>query len=467
MSFGPYVLGGLVNSFEYTKKVLPYLNEDWFETKPEKIVFEAIRDYINKYNNSPTMEAVAITLSDSPMEEGLYESVIKTLQELEYNPLTETQWLIDKTEEFCKERAIYLALMKSISIVDGDNKKLDKNSIPDILTKALSISFDSSIGHDYFTDAESQYDYYHAENTKIPFKQKILNKITRNGVSGGTLNCLVAPINCGKSTGLIDFAGGYLEDGKNVLYISMEMSERVVRSRVDVRLMQLPTPTIEALSKTEYCGRINKLKEKSRGELVIKEFGSGTAHVGHFRHVISELKLKKNFIPDILIVDYLTIMASTVLSGAAKGNTNTYFTAVAEELRALAQELGIPCWTAVQLTRSAQNSEKVGTEDVAAAIGIMATADLAIVLMQPEELVPLKQAIGKVIKNRYANKNAIGKFIIGLDNDLQCLTDVHVSSQSAVMNQDEYAQLRESVDKTTGEITNKETVKTKSLEWDY
>lgn len=434
MSFGQTVLGGLINSLDYTKKVLPYLKEDWFESRPEKEIYKVIKDYVMKYNNSPTMEAVLISLADCQIEENLYDSISETLSKVEYNQLTELNWLIDQTEKWGKERAIYNALMKSISIVDGSEKdaKLDKNAIPQILSDALAVSFQSSIGHDYFEDAEAQYEYYHDPDNRIPFSQDILNRVTRGGVKDSTLNIILAGINVGKSTGLIDLAAQYLEAGKNVVYITMEMSEQVTRSRIDVRLMGLKSEEIENLSKDQYLSSVNKIKAKSRGTLKVKEFPTGAAHIGHFRHALSEMKLKKNFVPDVIIIDYLGITASCKLPLSAKGNTDTYYTAVAEEIRTLAQEFSVPVWTAQQLVRSAQDKDAVSMGDIAKAIGIAATADFMVAMMVPEELIPLKQAICRVLKNRYANRNAIMNFIIGLDNDYQRLYDVNNNSQEAL-----------------------------------
>lgn len=442
MSFGKMVLSGLINNPQYTQKALPYIKDEWFEDQPEKELFQRIKTYIDKYNNNPTQESLLVAIADSKMEEGLFNKTVETLSTLEYNPLTETQWLVDETEKWGQERAIYLALMKSISIADGEDTELGKHAIPDILMQALGTSFDNHIGHDYFDDAEAQWDYYNCSDERIPFKQKIYNKITRNGVRKKTLSIVLAGINVGKSTSLIDLAGHYLESGLNVLYFTMEMSEQVVRSRIDVRLLQTPSVEIEQMSKDQYLSKVNKLKNKSKGQLVIKEFPIGSAHVGHLRHAISDLKLKKGFKADVIIIDYIGIMASAKLPVNAKGNSNLYLGSIAEEVRALAFSEDVPIWSALQLVRSAQNKDTVSIDDVANSIQTMATCDFAFALAQPEELIPFNKAIGRVLKNRFAERNKILKFMVNLDNNLQCVTDCDDDEQGAVMDTEEMNHLK-------------------------
>lgn len=432
-------LQSLVNIFPYTKKVLPHINPEYFGDEAERVVFNMIKGYVGKYNVPPTKEALAIILSDTPMNEMLFERTKEVIQDLDAPMTQDIKFLTDKTEQWAQERALINAVTRSISIIDGTDKKLDKNAIPGILTEALGVSFDSSIGHDYFADAEKQWEYINADDTRFAFAQDTLNRVTKGGVGKKTLNIVQAGINVGKTTFLIDQAAHWLEQGKNVVYFTLEVAENVIRLRSDVRLMGLEFDGISSLGKTDFTGRVNNLRNKTKGEFIIKEFPTGTAHVGHFRHVLDELKMKKGFSPDVIIVDYLTIMASSKLPASAKSNSNTYFTSVAEELRGLGVEYDVPIWTATQFGRSGQTADDVDMTDLALAIGIANTADFMVAFMQPEQMAKDDRVIGKVLKNRYANKSKIGKFIMGLNNDLQKLYDVSMAVQAELMDEDEQA----------------------------
>lgn len=430
-------LQSLVNIFPYTKKVLPHIQPDYFGDDAERHVFEMIKEYVGKYNVAPTKEALAIVLSDTQMNEMLFERVKEVVQDLDMPMTQDVKFLVDKTESWAQERALYNAVTKSITIIEGGDKKFDKNAIPSILQQALAVAFDSNIGHDYFADAEKQWDYINSDDTRFPFSMDTMNRVTKGGVGKKTLNIVGMGINVGKTTWLIDQAAHWLEQGKNVLYFTLEVAENVIRLRSDVRLMGVDFDKLTAFEKLNYMNRIGTLRGKTQGDFIIKEFPSGTAHVGHMRHVIEELALKKGFRPDVICVDYLTIMASAKLPGAAKSNSNTYFTSVAEELRGLAVECDVPIWTAMQFGRAGQTSEDVDMTDVALAIGIAATADFMIAFMQPEEMAEQNKVIGKILKNRYANKSKIGKFLLGLDNDLQKFYDLALDQQKTVMTEDE------------------------------
>lgn len=435
MSIERLVLSNLVTNEAYTRKTLPYIKEDYFKTNAEKTVFKFIQSFVGQYNVNPTKEALAISVSGSNMQEGLFAEVIDIIKEVEPDN-NDMEWLVNTTEGWAQDAAIYKAIQESIDIADGVNKDLDKNAIPAILMEALGVSFDSHVGHSYFDSAEEQWEYKHSLQSKFPFTLNIFNKMTKNGVPNKTLNVVAAPINGGKSIHLIQQSADWLSGGKNVLYISMEMAEEEVRERVDVVMMDMTFDSVMALEKSQYVNRINALRKKTSGELVIKEFPPGAAHVGHFRHLLQELKIKKNFVPDMIAVDYLTICASSKLPASARGNTNTYFTAVAEELRAMAKEFNVPVWTAVQLDRGSQGASDAGMGNVALAIGISATADFMFVLLAPDELQARKQMIGKVIKNRYSSYKGT-KFLIGMDPDKQRFSDVADGEQAIVMSEDE------------------------------
>lgn len=439
MSFDRLCLTHLLHNEDYLRKTLPYIKPEYFLEAAEREVFEEIRKFVGKYNTAPTIESLAITFSDMDMSETVYDGVLSVLEAMEPDQ-SDPRWVYDQTEKWAQDRSIYIAITQSIGIIDGKDKKFDKNAIPGILQAALAVNFDSHIGHDYFDDAEAQYDYYHNDVTKFRSYLEIVNRITKGGIPKKTLNVVQAGINVGKTTWLIGEAAHALAEGKNVVYFTAEVAENVIRERADARIMDITFDDLHKLSKADYLGRNRAIKEKTQGRFIVKEFASGGAHVGHFRHVLNELRLKKGFIPDLIVIDYLTICASATLSSRDRGNSNLYFTAVAEEFRALGKEFDCIIWTAAQFNRGGQNSEDVGMDDIGLSIGIAATADFMLALMQPDDLAQQDKVIGKVLKNRYSNKAKIGKFLIGLDNDRQKFYDADASQQSAVMDEAELAE---------------------------
>lgn len=448
MSFEALALNGLINNPVYSKKVLPYIREEYFESKGAANVFSLIRDFTAKYNSQPTRDAIVVLLSESKMAEGLYEECVEIVSTFD-DVKTDAEFLFEKTESWARDRSLFEAIQGAIAIYDGKDNNSARHTIPELLTKALAVNFDTYLGHDYFTSAEDQYDYYHNSTSKMPFGIDILNKVTRGGVPKKTLNVVQAGINVGKTTFLLDQAGHWLIEGKNVVYFTMEIAEEVLRERMDVSIMQMTFDQLHALEKTQYLGRVSKLRKATMGELKIKEFPSGTTHVGHLRHVLNEFKMKQGFVPDAIFVDYLTIMASNRIT--ANTNSNTYYRSVAEELRNLAKEFDVPVWTAAQFNRGGQTSTNVDLTDVGESIGIAATADFMIAFMQPEELAPMNQVIGKVLKNRYTNKSKIGKFIMGADNDLQKFYDVDPNAQKAIMDEAEMAVFAKASSTTAGD----------------
>ena len=434
MSFESLCLNNLINNPVYSKRVLPYIKEEYFEQPSTKKVFGLIRDFVSQYNALPTIDAVVVMLSELKMAENLFDECIEVASTFD-GVKTDVEFMFEKTESWARDRALFDVIQKSIGIYDGTDKKNARHTIPELVTQALSINFDTYLGHDYFDRAEDQFEYYHNHITKMPFGIDIMNRVTRGGVPKKTLNIVQAGINTGKTTWLLDQAVHWLTQGKNVIYFTLEIAEEVVRERMDVAVMGINFDQLHSLEKTQYLNRVSKLRSKTIGNLKIKEFPNGTTHVGHLRHVLNEFKMKQNFVPDVIFVDYMTIMASSRIP--AGSNTNTYYKSVAEELRALAQEFDLPLWTAAQFNRAGQTSSNVDISDTGESIGIAATADFMIAFMQPEELAPLNQCIGKVLKNRYANKSKIGKFLIGLDNDLQKYYDIDPGEQTKVMSAEE------------------------------
>lgn len=438
MALERIILTNLVHNETYLRTVLPFLSGDYFSGEADKFIFNQIKDFVGKYSVPPTKEALAIGVSNSNLHEGFFEEVLGVIKGLEKDTEeTSLKWLVDETEQHCKRLALFNAMYKAIDIAEGNVKDVDPNIIPGMLMEALSVSFDSHIGHDYWEDAETHYDNLHSDQARHPFSLPIMNKVTKNGIKDKTLNVVLAPINAGKSIHLIQQAADWLGRGEDVLYISMEMDEATCRERIDVAAMDMTFDQVFALQKVQYMSRINELRKKTNGRLVVKEFPAGSAHVGHFRHLLQELKIKKKFVPKMICIDYLTICASSKLPASAKGNTNTYFTSVAEEIRAFAQEIGIPVWTAVQFDRATQGASDAGLGNVSLAIGIAATADFMFAILTPEEMVARGMVIGKIIKNRYSSYK--GKFVLGLNPDKQKFYEV--DSQAAGLSEEELDQL--------------------------
>ncbi len=456
------ILSGLINRPDFSTKVMPFIKPDYFPDERQRVLFGLVTNFVTKYGSLPTRESLYVDLSERKMPEGLHDGVksliAATTQQTE--TLTELSWLMDSTEKWCQDRAIYNAIMSSVDILEGVDKKRDKHILPKLLQEALAVCFQTSIGHDYFADAEAQWQWYHDPVNKIPFSVDILNKITKNGVTRKTLSLILAGINVGKSTTLISLASDYLDQGLNVLYVTLEVAENVIRERTDVSAMGIGFDELRALEKQQYINRVNNIRNKTQGELIIKEFAPSSVHVGHLRHVVNEIKTKKGWTPDVIMVDYLTLMLSSLIPAAGKGDSNTYYTSVAEELRGLMKEFNCIGWSAAQFNRGGQDADDVTMSDTGLAIGIQATADLSIALMAPEELAKMRQALMKVLKNRFANKQIITRAMVSLDNDLQRLGDVSESEQSSVMDSDEkeaYSQMAKA-ESSAKAVTPKSTI---------
>lgn len=423
------ILNQLCTNEEFTRRALPFLKDEYFE-RGEKLLFAVINHFINKYNKVPTEAALKIELQRIP---NVTNDVMDIVDKAYKAEPVDIQWALDETEKFCQERSIYLAIMESIQIIDGKHKDLSNNAIPDILSKALSVSFDTNVGHDYIDASDARYDFYHRTESRLPFDLDYFNKITKGGLPNKTLNIILAGTGVGKSLFMCHMAGSSLVQGKNVLYITMEMAEERIAERIDANLMNIPIDQLEQLPKQVYDQKIQKIGQKNIGKLIIKEYPTGAAHVGHFRALLNELKLKKNFKPDIIFIDYLNICASSRIRGLGGSvNTYSYVKAIAEEMRGFAVENNCPVVSATQTTRSGFSNTDVGLEDTSESFGLPATADLMFAVISTEELEKLGQLMVKQLKNRYNDPTFHKRFIIGVDRSRMKLYDVEASAQTLI-----------------------------------
>lgn len=431
------ILRNLIYNEEYARRVLPYLRAAYFSDRVDRILFETIAAYIIQYNNRPSKEAVVIALNDmDTLTEDEFKTATAVMNECEKkkDDTNIEEWLLDHAEEFCKNRALHNAIMDSIHIIEGKKKKLTKNAIPELLTEALAISFDPHIGHDFIEDADQRYDFYHRVEEKVPFDLEYFNKVTDGGLSKKTLNICMAGTNVGKSLFMCHYAASALADGKNVLYITCEMSEERIGERIDANLMGLTIADVRVLPKTMYDKKIDRIKQKCKGKLIIKEYPTATANVTHFRHLLNELRLKRNFKPDIIFIDYLNICTSARFSANANVGMYTYVKAIAEELRGLAVEFNLPIVSATQTNRAGYASSDVGLEDTSESFGLPATADFMFALIRTEDLDALGQLLVKQLKNRYNEVAVNRKFVVGVDVPKMKLFDVSQQAQSTLTN---------------------------------
>lgn len=424
------VLRNLVNNDSYTRKVIPFLKKEYFEDV-HKDIFDQIVNYVGKYNKLPTGEALGIELESANLTDGQYQQCISVVQEISRTENTDIEWLIDQTEKWCQDRAIHIAIMKSIGILDGKDKELTKNALPDLLTEALSVAFDTNIGHDYLNDYDSRYEFYHRQEERIPFDLDYFNQITKGGLPKKTLNIALAGTGVGKSLFMCHVAGSVISQGKNALYITMEMAEERIAERIDANLMNVPIDQLANLSKDMFGSKVAQIANRAHGKLVIKEYPTASAHCGHFRGLLKELKLKKNFEPDIIFIDYLNICASSRMKGMGGAiNSYSYIKAIAEEIRGLAVEFNVPIVSATQTTRSGFSNSDVGLEDTSESFGLPATADLMFALISNEELDGLNQILVKQLKNRYNDPSSNKRFVVGVDRSKMKLYDVEASAQN-------------------------------------
>ena len=423
------ILSNLLYTERYARKVLPFLKVDYFTAREHKIIFLEIHEYISQYDALPSLNAIGIECQErNDLNEEQFKNVIQVLNVLS-DDSTDYDWLIDTTEKWCQERAIYLSLMESVKIADGQDTKRDKGAIPSILSEALGVSFDQNIGHDYMTNAEERFDFYHRKEDKIPFDLEFFNKITKGGLTNKSLNVALAGTGVGKSLFMCHVAAATLLQGKNVLYITCEMAEEKIAERIDANLLNVPIQKLVDMPRSMFQNKIKNLGKKTQGRLIIKEYPTASAHVGHFRSLISDLSLKKSFRPDIIFVDYLNICASERYRQGGTINSYSYIKSIAEELRGLACEAKVPIVSATQTTRSGYGSTDVDLTDTSESFGLPATADLMFALISTEELEGMNQIMVKQLKNRYNDPTMNKRFCVGIDRAKMRLYDVEESAQ--------------------------------------
>ena len=425
------ILNNLISNEEFTRKVLPFLKSDYFTVRSYKIIFAEIHEYISNYNALPSLNALSIECQErTDLTEDQFKDIMEVLSGLS-NEKAELDWIVDTTEKWCQERAIYLSLMESVKIADGQDEKRDKGAIPQILSDALGVSFDQNVGHDYLQNYEERYDFYHKTEEKIPFDLEFFNKITKGGLPNKTLNVALAGTGVGKSLFMCHVTSSCLLQGKNVLYITMEMAEEKIAERIDANLLNVPIQKLHDLPRAMYENKISALSKKTQGKLIIKEYPTASAHVGHFKSLLNELELKRNIKPDIIFIDYLNICASQRYKGSIV-NSYTYVKAIAEELRGLAVETNVPIVSATQTTRSGFGSSDVDLTDTSESFGLPATADLMFALISTEELEEQNQIMVKQLKNRYYDPTLNKRFCLGIDRSKMRLYDVDEAQKDLV-----------------------------------
>ena len=429
------ILKNLIFNEDFARKIIPFLKAEYFSDTTDKILFNEINDHIQQFKHLPTYESLVINFTESRKltEDQVRDSVdlVRQINADKDDP-TDVEWLTKQTEKFCQDKAIYNAIMKSVKILDDKENKDGKGAIPKMLSDALGVSFDNSVGHDYIDDSDSRYDFYHRHETKIPFDLDLFNKITKGGLPKKTLNIALAGTGVGKSLFMCHVAGSCLSQGLNVLYITMEMAEERIAERIDANLLNIDIADLNSISKQDYDRKFSALKVNTHGKLIIKEYPTAAASALHFRALLNELQLKKSFKPDIIFIDYLNICASARIKPGANVNSYSYIKAIAEELRGLAVEFEVPIVSATQTTRSGFTSSDPGLEDTSESFGLPATADFMFALISTEELQQLNQILIKQLKNRYNDPNYFKRFVVGIDRAKMKLYDVEQSAQEDI-----------------------------------
>jgi replicative DNA helicase len=424
------IITGLITDEDYTRQVLPFVKEEFFSTPQHKLLYKLSMKYFEKYNSVPQPQVVAIELNEvTNVDQSTIDNALQLLN-VEVEPINE-QWLLDETEKFCQDKAIYNAIMNGINILE--NKPDEKGQLPTLLQEALQVSFDNSVGHDFIEDADDRYDFYHKKETRVPFDLELMNKITKGGIPNKTLNIIMAGTGVGKSLFMCHCAAANMVEGKNVLYVTMEMAEERIAERIDANLLDVTLEDLSILPKESYTKKMDRVKEKTVGKLIIKEYPTATANANHLRHLVQELTTKKNFKPDVVYIDYLNICASSRLKGGMNAGSYTIVKAIAEELRGLAVELNVPIISATQTNRSGYSSSDIGLEDTSESFGLPATADFMLALQQTEELEALDQFMVKQLKNRYSDPAFHRRFVIGVDKSKMRLYDVEQAAQSDIV----------------------------------
>jgi archaellum biogenesis ATPase FlaH len=434
MSIEKTILSNLVYNEAYGRKVIPFLKDEYFSDVPIRTVYQLIDAYVKQYNAFPSKEALAIDLSNRVgTPENVFKSSKDIVESLSFDKDTQVEWLVTQTEKFCQEKAVYNAIMSSIQILDDRDGKISKGAIPQILSDALGVSFDTNIGHDFIEDADARYEFYHTKENRIPFDLDYLNKITGGGLPNKTLNIILAGTGVGKSLMMCHMAAANLMIGKNVLYITMEMAEERISERVDANLLDVPLDQLKVIPKDIYEKKMDKIRKKTQGKLIVKEYPTASVGSANFRHLLNELKLKKKFVPDIIYIDYLNICTSSRIKHGAQVNSYTLIKAIAEELRGLAVEFNVPVVSATQTTRSGYSSSDLELGDTSESFGLPATADFMFGISTSEKLDELGQIMVKQLKNRYGDPSTNRRFVVGVDRSRMRLYDVEQSAQDDIM----------------------------------
>ena len=423
------ILRNLVNNENFMRKVLPFIKADYFTDSTDRSVFNLVLEFIEKYNKPPTVEALEIALQNSNVNEIQYKESIDLIKQLSSSETPDQQWLLDETEKFCKDKAVYNAILQSIGILEGKDKLHSKDGIPSLLQEALGVCFDSSVGHDYFENSSDRFDFYNRVESRIPFDLDLFNKITNGGLPNKTLNIALAGTGVGKSLFMCHVAASAIAQGKNVLYVTMEMAEERIAERIDSNLLNVEIGDLKNLPKDMFSSKMEKLSKRVNGKLIIKEYPTASAHVGHFKALLNELALKRSFRPEIIFIDYLNICASSRFKPGGSVNSYTYVKAIAEELRGLAVEFNVPIVSATQTTRSGYSNTDVELTDTSESFGLPATADFMFALISTEELEQLNQIMVKQLKNRYNDPTLHKRFMVGIDRAKMKLFDLEASAQ--------------------------------------
>jgi len=426
-------LSNLVYNEPYARKVLPFIKPEYFSDRHERVVFEEINKFMEKYGNQPTKEALSIELDNrKDLNDDEFKSILTIVETLS-DAQVDMQWLVDTTEKFCKDKAVYNAILNGIQIIEGKDKQHTAEAIPSILSEALAVAFDQNVGHDYVEDGENRYEFYHKKEEKLEFDLEYFNKITKGGIPQKTLNIALAGTGVGKSLFMCHMAASTLMQGKNVLYITLEMAEERIAERIDANLMNITMDDLHDLPKKMFTDRLSKIQTKTNGKLIIKEYPTASAHTGHFRSLLKELALKKSFRPDVIFIDYLNICSSSRFKGNANVGSYFYIKAIAEELRGLAVENNVPIMSATQTTRGGYANSDVGLEDTSESFGLPATADLMFALISTEELESLNQIMVKQLKNRYNDPGTNKRFVVGIDRARMKLYDCEQEAQDDII----------------------------------
>lgn len=422
------ILRNLVHDENFMRRVMPFMKPEYFVDAADLVVFKSIQQFVEDFNASPTIEALTIAIQRTNISEEAFKEAHGLLQELTQEE-TNQEWLTKETEKWCKDRAIYNAIVKSIEIIDGKDKQMTPDALPGLLQEALSVAFDNSVGHDYLADAAERFEFYHKIEHRVPFDLELFNKITGGGLPNKTLNVALAGTGVGKSLFMCHVAASCLAQGKNVLYITLEMAEERIAERIDANMMNITMDDLHSIGKQMFENRIDKIKNKTEGRLIIKEYPTASAHSGHFKTLLNELRLKQKFHPDIIMIDYLNICASSRFKNAQAANSYMYIKSIAEELRGLAVENDVPILTATQTTRGGYGNTDVDLTDTSESFGLPATADFMFALISTEELEELNQLMVKQLKNRYNDPTSNRKFVIGIDRAKMKLYDVEDRAQ--------------------------------------